>query len=268
MSVRTRSSAHTFVGQGACSQAEVSPTRTSLLSNAQWHGQTSIQSGTTGIQTSCHRFTYSTLESSFIWFRIKSETNMECREGPPAWRQERNKPWSQLQRTKLIPSATLPDETVAHQEHNCSDVNNHRIGHVWPHHVHTGQILNSFGSVSDDEVLQLINKMPSKSSPRDILLISLLKCCEDVFASVVARIANLSLSEECFPSGFKMAQVSPLLKKPGLDCTDPASYQPISNLSTVSKFVERLVLIHLRPHLLASVNFNPLQSAYRTGHST
>ena len=113
------------------------------------------------------------------------------------------------------------------------------------HHVHTGQILNSFGSVSDDEVLQLINKMPSKSSPCDILLVSLLKCCADVFAPVVARIDNLSLSDGYFLRGFKMAQVSPLLKKQGLDCTDPANYRPISNLSSVSKLFERLVLVRL-----------------------
>ena len=137
------------------------------------------------------------------------------------------------------------------------------------HRVHTGPILDSFGSVSDDEVLQLINKLPSKSSSCDILPVSLLKCCADVFGSVVARIVNL-LSERCFPtpSGFKIAQVSLLLKKLELDCTDPANYQLISNLLTVSKLVEHLVLVRLRPHLLASANFNPLHLAYRTGHST
>ena len=38
--------------------------------------------------------------------------------------------------------------------------------------------------------------------------------------------------------------------------------------NTVSKIVEILVLARLMPHFLASGNFNPLQSAYRTGHST
>ena len=47
-------------------------------------GQTNIQSGKTGDQTSCHRFMYSTLENLFILCRIKSETNMESCEGPPA----------------------------------------------------------------------------------------------------------------------------------------------------------------------------------------
>ena len=47
-----------------------------------------------------------------------------------------------------------------------------------------------------------------------------------------------------------------------------SSYRPISNLTTVSKVIERLVLNRLRPHLLVSPCFARLQSAYRCGHST
>ena len=53
----------------------------------------------------------------------------------------------------------------------------------------------------------------------------------------------------------------PLLKKAGLDSSQPANYKPISNLPTVSKVLERLVelllgLARLRPHLLSSANFS------------
>jgi len=44
--------------------------------------------------------------------------------------------------------------------------------------------------------------------------------------------------------------------------------RPISNLSTVSRVLERLVLARLRPHLTNSKNFSKRQSAYRQGHST
>ena len=47
-----------------------------------------------------------------------------------------------------------------------------------------------------------------------------------------------------------------------------SNYRPISNLTTISKLMERLVLDRLRPHLLSSPNFSRLQSAYRRGHST
>jgi len=55
---------------------------------------------------------------------------------------------------------------------------------------------------------------------------------------------------------FKSAQVLPLLKKAGLDKSLPVNYRPISNLSTVSKVLKRLVLARLRPHLTNSKNFS------------
>src|SRR5664279_1908344 len=110
--------------------------------------------------------------------------------------------------------------------------------------------------------------MPNKSSPRDILPTSLLKSCSDIFAPIIAHLANLSFTQGSFPSMFKTAQVLPLLKKPGLDRSLPSNYRPISNLNTISKVIERLVQDRLKPHLTSSSNFNAMQSAYRSGHST
>jgi len=63
--------------------------------------------------------------------------------------------------------------------------------------------------------------------------------------------------------------VLPLLKNLGLVSTSPDNYRPISNLSTVSKLLERLVLARLRPQLFTSVNFSQYQYVrLRTGHST
>jgi len=88
-----------------------------------------------------------------------------------------------------------------------------------------------------------------------------------VFAPPIARLTNLSFQSGTFPACYKRAQVLPLLKKANLDSSLPANYRPISNLSTVSKILERLVLARLRPHLLSSANFSQYQSAYRTGYS-
>jgi len=54
-----------------------------------------------------------------------------------------------------------------------------------------------------------------------------------------------------------------LLKKAELDSSQPANYRPISNLPTVSKVLERLVLARLRLDLLSSANLSRFQSAYR-----
>ena len=86
--------------------------------------------------------------------------------------------------------------------------------------------------------------------------------------SIIARLANLSLEHATFPAKFKIAQVTPLLKKQGIDTRDPSSYRPISNLNTVSKVIERLVLARIVPHVTSSPNFDGMQSAYRTKHST
>ena len=70
-----------------------------------------------------------------------------------------------------------------------------------------------------------------------------------------------------FSSSFKIAQVTPLLKKAGLDKDDPANYRPISNLNNISKLLEKLLLVRIQNHATSSPNFNPNQSAYRPYHS-
>ena len=51
------------------------------------------------------------------------------------------------------------------------------------------------------------------------------------------------------PSVFKAAYVTPLLKKAYLDSADAKSYRPISNLSVLSKLLERLVAQQLIDYL-------------------
>ena len=70
--------------------------------------------------------------------------------------------------------------------------------------------------------------MKSKTSPLGILPTDILKNCVDVFAVVISRRANLSFEQGMFPTAFKTAQITPLLKKPSLDPELPSSYGPIS----------------------------------------
>jgi hypothetical protein len=70
------------------------------------------------------------------------------------------------------------------------------------------------------------------------------------------------------PPSFKEAYITPLLKKPDLDPTDVKSYRPISNLSVLSKLLERLVARQLLDYLNTEGLMPRLQSAYRAHHST
>ena len=134
--------------------------------------------------------------------------------------------------------------------------------------VHIGKAFDSIAAVTVDQVHKLITSVPSKSSSVDFIPTSLLKRYPSVFSEIIARLANLSFSEGTFPTKFKAAAVTPLLKKPSLHPDDPASYRPISNLNNISKIIERLFLSRLYPHVTSSPNFNHFQSAYCPNHST
>ena len=112
------------------------------------------------------------------------------------------------------------------------------------------------------------DKDPDKSSPLDYIPTSLLKSCADTFTILIPHLANLPFTQATFPSKFKLALISPLLKKPGLPKSNLANFRPISNLNTIGKILERLALSRLLPHISKSPSFSPLQSAYRTFHST
>jgi len=62
------------------------------------------------------------------------------------------------------------------------------------------------------------------------------------FSELIAYLANLSISQGTFPPKFKLASVTPLLKKSGLDPTVSANFRPISNLNNISKILKRLFL--------------------------
>jgi len=90
----------------------------------------------------------------------------------------------------------------------------------------------------------------------------------NVFGVIFTLSFNLFFSTSTFPSSFKFARITPILKKPGLLLDDPACYRPISNQMTLSKVLERLCLVRIFPHITNSPNFNPHQSAYLPGQGT
>jgi len=59
-----------------------------------------------------------------------------------------------------------------------------------------------------------------------------------------------------------------LLKKPTLDKEELSNYRPISNLSLISKIIERVVKSRLMDHLSSNSLLNSHQSAYCKHHST
>jgi hypothetical protein len=117
--------------------------------------------------------------------------------------------------------------------------------------LYEGASLMEVNPVTYSEVKKLISSMASKNSPLDILPTSILKSCAAAVTPFIVNLANLSFKTGVFPSRFKTAQVTPILKKQGLDASIPANYRPISNLHTISKILERLYLARLRPYVFS-----------------
>ena len=66
---------------------------------------------------------------------------------------------------------------------------------------------------------------------------------------VITKIVNLSLTTGHVPDCLKEAIVKPLLKKPGLNDELLKNYRPISNISFLSKIIEKVVATRLNKYL-------------------
>jgi hypothetical protein len=113
-------------------------------------------------------------------------------------------------------------------------------------------LITDFTPVTASEVLRILASTPHRSSSVDIIPPSVIKSCPCVFSELLAALANRSFAEGKFPTSFKHATVTPLLKKPSLDKNSPSSYRPISNLIFISKILERLCLARIQSHILSS----------------
>ena len=90
----------------------------------------------------------------------------------------------------------------------------------------------------------------------------------DVLAPVLTDMINRSFEQGCFPSSQKKAIVGPRLKKQSLDPADLKSYRPISNISFISKLIERIAVNRFNVYANSFQLLLVHQSAYRQSHST
>ena len=130
--------------------------------------------------------------------------------------------------------------------------------------------MNVFERASEDEIKKLILSSSSKSCDLDPIPTSVLKNCLDILITPITDIINISMETSTFPQNFKEAHVRPLLKKTSLPKNELKNYRPVglSNLSFISKFLEKIVANRLQAHIKNNHLCNPLQSAYRKHHST
>ena len=108
----------------------------------------------------------------------------------------------------------------------------------------TTNTLTSFFLHSNDQLICLLNNFRSYSSLVPIPL----KLLNDIAPHIISNIAQIihmdsyeSLTSGTVPLIFKHSLITPIIKKPSLDPSPFNNYIPISNLSILSKTLERVV---------------------------
>ena len=128
--------------------------------------------------------------------------------------------------------------------------------------------LCTFMAADLKEICEQVSQSKASSCELDPIPTWLLKSCVNELAPVLMNIVNLSLMGSDVPGSLKNALVKPLLKKHGLDPEELNNYRPVSNLSYLSKLIERVVAKRLTDHLMINKLYEKRQSAYREFHST
>ena len=126
---------------------------------------------------------------------------------------------------------------------------------------------SNFQLLTDEQVVEVVQKLPDKYCTLDPVSSAFFKKCLNALLPYVKYILNTSLGNGVFPSLYKQTLVKPKLKCNSLDQDVLKNYRPLSNLSFLSKALERCVLKQLVHHLDSNNLFGDFQSAYRKFHS-
>ena len=95
---------------------------------------------------------------------------------------------------------------------------------------------------------------------------SILKSCSAIFVPIIASLANLSFIG-VVPSSFKLARVSPLLRKAGLTRDEHSNCRQFRTWTQFRKYWSFYLALMLL-NFCASANYNRLHSNYWRAHST
>ena len=186
---------------------------------------------------------------------------------------------------RILPTHSDPSELAekfeTYYENKVTDIQSEISAHsdISVHHI-PNQLNNSdpdsnslnskfttFSLMSPEEILEIVHDLANKHCDLDSVPSSVFKGSIEGSLSHITEIVNSSLIEGCFPDALKKALVTPILKDHDLDSDLLKNYRPVSNLSLISKIIEKCVLKQLIKHLEKNDLLAKLQTAYRKHHS-
>ena len=129
-------------------------------------------------------------------------------------------------------------------------------------------LLESFTMITSEELIKIVSVMNKTTCSSDPFPSKLLMSHLPTIIDTITHMINLCISTSVFPSSCKSATVLPLIKKPGLDPQVLKNDRPVSNLSFLSKLIEKVISSRILTHIADNNLIDKFQSAYRCGHST
>ncbi|XP_058627039.1 uncharacterized protein LOC131537537 [Onychostoma macrolepis] len=126
----------------------------------------------------------------------------------------------------------------------------------------------SFCPLTEAEVSKLLLSNHPTTCPLDPIPSHLLQAISPTLLPTLTHIINTSLLTGIFPTAFKQARVTPLLKKPTLNTSLIENYRPVSLLPFIAKTLERVVFNQVSLFLSQNNKLDAKQSGCRSGHST
>ena len=129
-------------------------------------------------------------------------------------------------------------------------------------------IIENFTLVTTEELSKIISCMNKTICASDPFPTRLLISYLPIIIDVILYIVNLCITTNVFPLPCKSSIVTPLIKKPGLDAEILKNYRPVSNLSFLSKVIEKVIASRIISHIENNAIIDKFQSAYKCGHST
>lgn len=134
--------------------------------------------------------------------------------------------------------------------------------------IHPSTLNTSDHHVQTEEISRVISKLKIRKAPGiDGIPNILLKRLPSVAIKFLTNIINSCIDECYFPTHFKIAKVTSILK-PQKDPKSAVSYRPISLLSSIGKIFERIIYAKLNGSLTANSVIEAKQFGFRPGHST
>jgi len=131
----------------------------------------------------------------------------------------------------------------------------------------TTPTLEQFAPVTVEDVGRLIGSALCKTCQLDPMPTWLFKEMRPLLSPFLSLLFNKSLTSGLFPTDFKNAVICPRLKE-WLDASQLKNCRPVSNLSFLSKLLQRVVQVRLLAFLDDGDMLPATQSAYRQFHST